>query len=75
MTVGSAVVDDVESGSPADHGGLNKGDHIVAFDDTPVNGAVSLQALTRSKKQGDTVKLTVIRGGHPTDINVTLAAK
>ncbi len=75
VTVGSAVVDDVESGSPADHGGLNKGDHIVAFDDTPVNGAVSLQALTRSKKQGDTVKLTVIRGGHPTDINVTLAAK
>lgn len=75
VTVGSAVVDDVESGSPADQGGLNKGDHIVAFDDTPVNGAVSLQALTRSKKEGDTVKLTIVRGGHPTDIHVTLASK
>ncbi|WP_347032167.1 S1C family serine protease [Brevibacterium paucivorans] len=75
VTVGSAVVDHVENGSPAEQGGLNKGDHIVAFNDTPVNGAVSLQALTRSKKEGDTVKLTVVRGGQPTDLNVTLAAK
>lgn len=72
VTVGSAAVSAVENQSPAAAAGIRQGDHIVAVDDTPVNGAVSLQALVRSKRGGDQVKLTIVRGGQPTDVTVTL---
>lgn len=75
VTVGSATVTAVEKGSPAAQAGLRENDHIVAFDNTPVNSPVSLQALTRSKKDGEQVVLTVVRGGKPTSVTVTIAAK
>lgn len=71
---GSAVVSSVEGGSAAEQAGIQQGDHIIALDDTPVNSSVSLQALVRSKAVGDTVSLTVVRGGQETNIQVTLGS-
>ena len=71
---GSAVVSSVEGGSAAEQAGIQQGDHIIALDDTPVNSSVSLQALVRSKAVGDTVSLTVVRGGQETNVQVTLGS-
>ena len=69
---GSAVVSAVESGSSADQAGIQQGDHIVAVNDTPVNSSVSLQAIIRAQAVGDTVTLTIVRGGSETNVQTTL---
>ncbi|WGW12617.1 trypsin-like peptidase domain-containing protein [Saxibacter everestensis] len=72
---GSAKVGNVVSGTAAQKGGLQKGDEIIAVDDTAVNSAISLQALVRSKAVGDTIKVTVVRNGQSQDLEITLQAK
>ena len=69
---GSAVVSAVEGGSAADQAGIQQGDHIIAVNDTPVNSSVSLQAIIRAQAVGDTVTLTIVRGGSETNVQTTL---
>jgi S1-C subfamily serine protease len=55
-------VEAVESGSPAERAGLQPGDVIVAFGDTPVQGIDDLQARLTEREVGVTSPLTVVRG-------------
>ncbi len=64
----SAVV----SGSPADKAGLQSGDVITKVNGTTLDATHSLQTVIGTYKPGDTVKLTVNRGGKTITVNVTL---
>ena len=61
-------------GGPAERAGLQPGDVIVAIDGTPVADSSELIVAIRSRRPGDTVTLTVRRGGGKQDFDVTLGA-
>jgi putative serine protease PepD len=71
----AAVLGSVVSGSPSEQAGLKAGDAIVAVDGNPIDGSLSLVAQIHEFTVGNTVKLTVVRNGQPSNINVTLAAE
>jgi putative serine protease PepD len=62
------------SGGPAEKAGLRPGDVITALDGTKVEDGAELIVAIRSHRPGDTVTLTVKRGGQGRQIRVTLAA-
>lgn len=83
------VVGQVQPGTPAAEAGLKGGtrverfrggavslggDVIVAADGQPVDALEDLQAALINKKEGDSVTLTVTRGGKEREVKVTLDA-
>lgn len=86
-----AIVDAVTPNGPADRAGLRGatgtveefgatigvgGDVIVAIDDRPVRQFDDLLIhLVRSKRPGDTVRLTVVRDGKEREVTVTLGER
>jgi serine protease Do len=62
----------VVSGSPADKAGLKSGDIITKVGSQTIDSNHSLTALIANQKPGDSVKLTIIRGGKTQTVNVTL---
>ena len=52
--------------------GLKAGDVIVQIDNTPVTDVQSLGDVLLSKSPGDTVAVTINRGGQQMTVNVTL---
>ena len=58
-----ALVTNVQSGSPADEGGLQPGDVIREINHKPVNNVTDLQSAIRNLKDGSTVLLSVVRQG------------
>ncbi|HEU4568331.1 MAG TPA: trypsin-like peptidase domain-containing protein [Marmoricola sp.] len=73
--LGGAKVDSVDPGEPAARAGLRAGDLITALNGHPISGSIDLVVAIRTHVPGDTVTLTVRRGGHPERIRVRLAAK
>jgi S1-C subfamily serine protease len=84
------MVTAVEPGTPAAAAGLKAatgsttvdgedvptgGDVIVAFDGTRVTSPSDLQAAVDTKSPGDTVQLTILRGGKTITVEVTLAER
>ncbi len=67
------VVAEVMAGSPAQMAGLKKHDVLLKLDDQRLVNMEQLKALVRSRKNGDTVSLSVITGGKETQIQVILA--
>jgi len=65
----------VPAGTPADSAGLEQGDMVVAVDDKPVSDGIGLIVAIRSHQPGDTIRLTVRRGGQERTVEVTLDAK
>ena len=59
----------VRAGSPASKAGLRAGDVIVAVDGTKVASANQLTAVVAQHQPGDTLRLTVERGGSTLQIN------
>jgi len=57
------LVASVESGSPAESGGLFLGDTLVALDGQPIRHMDDLMALLTGDRVGKSVSITVIRGG------------
>jgi S1-C subfamily serine protease len=55
-------VEAVEPDSPAQHAGLQSGDVIVAYGESPVRGIDDLQALLTDREVGVESTLTVLRG-------------
>ena len=51
---------------------LENGDRIVRFGDYEVQNAANLKSAIQSYNVGDTVNVTVVRGGQYTDLSVTL---
>ncbi len=74
-TTDGAVVVQVPTGTPAASAGLRKGDRIIAVGDTLVTDGISLIVAIRTHRPGDTVTLTVVRGGQARPVEVRLAAK
>jgi putative serine protease PepD len=70
-----AVVTDVLSGSPAAAAGIKNGDRITAVDGVEANGSADLIVAIRSHVPGETVRLTVVRGGHTFTARVKLDSK
>ncbi len=58
---------------PADKAGIQPGDIITAVDGVPVTDAEQLIVAIRTHSPGDTVTLTIKRGGQQSDVTVTLA--
>ncbi len=67
------VVAHVLENSPA-AGSLKEDDVLIKFDDQLLINMPQLGVLVRSKKVGDEVKLTLIRGGKEMSVKVTLVA-
>jgi membrane-associated protease RseP (regulator of RpoE activity) len=56
------LVGSIEDGSPADKAGLRVGDIVVAIDGKDVDSAGDVRSGLREKKDGDTVRVEVLRG-------------
>ncbi|GAA1864182.1 hypothetical protein GCM10009813_26560 [Brevibacterium marinum] len=74
-TRGSAKVQSVQSGSPADKAGFKDGDDIVSVAGTKVNNAIALQALVRGQPTNTPVEFTVVRGGQEQTLKASLVLK
>ncbi len=83
LNVQGVVILRVTPGSTAENAGLRgatiyrdgritPGDIIVALDDKPVDSVGKFQARLDDYKVGDSVRLTILRGGIKTDIAVVL---
>ncbi len=66
------VVGRVAQGSPAAQAGLQPRDIITAVDNNPLKDESDLARLMATHKPGDTVTLTVIRGGQQQNVQVQL---
>ncbi|MGB8649663.1 MAG: trypsin-like peptidase domain-containing protein [Mycobacteriales bacterium] len=69
-----AAIRDVVAGGPADKAGVQSGDVVTKVDDRRVTDADSLIVAVRSHDPGQTVTLTVTRGGRTLALKVTLAS-
>lgn len=68
---GVAVVS-VEKGTPAEKGGLKKGDIIVKINDTKTGSLAEFRYELYKYNVGENIKLTFYRDGKLQDVNVTL---
>ena len=64
----------VEKGSAADKAGLQMGDVITKMDDTTIDSYEDLVSAKKKYSAGDTVKLSVYRGGETVEISLTFDA-
>ncbi len=71
---GRCVVASVDEDSPAEGAGLKPDDVIVAIDDEPIEGAYDYGLSVLKHSPGDTITLTVERGGTQKKFTLTLAA-
>ncbi len=62
----------VTKGGPAEKAGIKPGDVIVAFDGKKITGSDDLVVAIRARSVGDTVSLTVLRGGRQITVSLTL---
>ncbi|MBE6031912.1 MAG: PDZ domain-containing protein [Clostridiales bacterium] len=67
------IVAKVYEGSPAEAAGLKQEDIITAIDGKNVAGMKNLQRYLFNYQDGDKVVLSVIRGGHEMEVEVTLS--
>jgi putative serine protease PepD len=72
---GGATIGSVTAGRAAAQAGIRAGDVVTALDGAPIDGADALAAAIAAHQPGDTIHLTVHRGGTTTDIAVTLGAR
>jgi serine protease Do len=68
-----ALVEEVESGSPAEKAGIKSGDVIVAVDGRDVPHSEELPRMVAQHKPGSHVRVTVMRDKHSRDFDVSLA--
>ena len=68
-------VADVVKGGPADKAGLKVGDRIVSIDGTEVAQKTDLGTIIQQHSAGDTLSITVARGGQMLTVSLTLGEK
>ncbi len=73
-TSGATIVE-VPGGTPAARAGLEKGDRVVAVEGERVGDGISLIVAIRTHQPGETLELTVMRGGSERTVRVRLQAK
>jgi S1-C subfamily serine protease len=69
----AVLVVHVEPAGPADKAGVLLGDVVIELQGKPVEDTGDIQQLLGSAKIGDTVAATVLRGGAPVKLSITLA--
>lgn len=65
----------VKEGTPADQAGLMVGDLLLALDEQPVASPDELLELLGGERVGRSVRLQVLRGGSPLQVDVTVAER
>ena len=68
---GRLLVESVAPGSPAEKAGIVKGDELVALDGQPVKETADVQFRVAGKREGDTARVTVLRGGEEKILDLT----
>ncbi len=66
------LVEAVSAGTSADDGGMRDGDIIVGWADNTIDDLQDLFEHLQMQEPGDTVKITVLRGGERVVLDVTL---
>jgi serine protease DegQ len=72
---GGLMVLHVEAGGPADKAGIVLGDVIVELQGKPVLDTEHIQDLLASAKVNEKIVTTVIRGGAPLELSITLGER
>ncbi len=62
----------VNPGGPADTAGLRAGDVILSFEGSPISDSGEFVVKIRARKVGDSVDLTIRRGGTTRDVTMVL---
>ncbi|CAI9409405.1 hypothetical protein HIDPHFAB_01280 [Nocardioides sp. T2.26MG-1] len=70
-----AEIDEVMPDTPADEGGLRKGDVIVEVEGERVTDGIALIVAIRSHQPGETVEFTIVRDGNERTITLKLGAE
>ncbi len=70
-----AMIYSVESGSAAETYGLQRGDLIIAIDDTEITSSSDATTAVGNYAAGDTIVVTIDRNGETMEITVVLGAK
>jgi len=70
-----AIVNNVIAGAPADKAGMERGDIIVALDDTTIESMDQLVLEIRKHAVGDTMAITYYRNGEKRETTVVLEEK
>ncbi|GJL54121.1 MAG: MucD protein [Nitrospirales bacterium] len=68
-----ALVTDVKTGSPAEQAGLQRGDTIVAYQDTAITDPRTLQRAVTLTPIDTSVTMTVIRDGQEHQLHTTIS--
>ncbi|RME28918.1 MAG: M20/M25/M40 family metallo-hydrolase [Deltaproteobacteria bacterium] len=68
-------VDAVTAGSPADQAGMRAGDVVVAIDGQPIDGLRTYSDVLKRHQPGDTIRITVQRGGTERTLEATLVRR
>ena len=71
---GQPVTDAVEPGSPAEEAGLKEGDAVIKIGSASASNAALLRDALRARLAGDSVSLTVSRGGKETTVTAKFRA-
>src|SRR6185295_11305322 len=69
------LVNRVVSDSPADHAGIEKGDVIVSVNTRTARTPEELSSIVRSARNGQTVRVIVVRDGQRKSLDVRLGSR
>jgi len=69
------IILSVEPGGPADKAGLLIGDVLLALDGASIGDTDDVQALLGPERVGKEVKASVVRGGGPLELSITIGAR
>jgi S1-C subfamily serine protease len=71
----AVIVVDIQAESPAARAGLLIGDIIVALGEARITEPGDLRALLRPQQVGETVTASLVRGGEPRDVPLTVGER
>ncbi len=71
-TRNGALITDVVEGSPAEKGGIQEGDVIVAFNDEPIADPANLKNVVSLSSPNSSNRVKVIRDGSPKTVKIVL---
>lgn len=72
---GGLIILSVEPGGPAGTAGVLMGDILIALGGAPVNDIDAVQTALGPESVGQTIRATVIRGGVPVELTITVGER